>query len=75
MIHNISNTSNVSSYEKPVDTSVDMVEKGIIPIGIPGGEMWKQAFLSSTNPYIQKLGEMMYIPTTWDDYYEVMPKW
>ena len=36
--------------------------------------MWKHAFMASTNPYIKKMGEMMYIPTTWDDYYVHMPK-
>ena len=62
------------SYEEPVDTSKDMVDRGITPYYIPGGELWKQEFVLSPNPHFQILGERMYIPETWEEYYKLALK-
>ena len=63
-----------ASYEKPVDTSEDMVKRGIIPNFIPGADIWKQNFLTSPNPFFQELGRRAVIAESWDQYYELSLK-
>ena len=46
------------SYEEPVETTQDMVDRGIIPFLQPWSEMYIQMFLASPDPNYNELGKL-----------------
>ena len=62
------------SYEEPVETVADLVERDIIPFYGPGGEIFIQFFAASSDPNYQELSRRLIIPKNWDDYEELVYK-
>ena len=55
-------------YEKPVDSAQDILDRGMIPFVIYGGEYYKQFLQQSSNPAYQKLGENVVVSKDVDQY-------
>ena len=56
------------SYEEPVDTAADIIERNIKPILWPGGETFKQFFAASPDPNYHEISRRFVIAKDWDDY-------
>ena len=56
------------SYEKPVDTPKDLIERDITPFFGPGREIYRQFFENSPDPNIQEISRRLYIAKDWEDY-------
>ena len=56
------------TYEKPIETLEDMIERNIIPFYIPGGVIYKKQLLATDDKNLQELGRRMIIPETYDEY-------
>ena len=62
------------SYEKAVETVDDVIERGLIPIYTPGGDIFKQMLANSEDPRFQQLSEVVVIAKSWDHYDEMYDK-
>ena len=56
------------SYEKPVETAADLIERDIIPFYDPGGDLLKQFFETSTDPIYQEISRRLVLAKDWDDF-------
>ena len=56
------------SYEKPVETAADLIERDISPFLWPGAEIYIQLFASSTDPNIQEISKRLVIAKDLDEY-------
>ena len=56
------------SFEEPLDTAKQLVEKNITLYGEPGTDIWKQFLLASSVPEYNKLGETFLIADDWDHF-------
>ena len=56
------------SYEDPVDTPKDLIDRDITPFFGPGREIYRQFFRTSPDPYIQKIAEKLKIAKDWEEY-------
>ena len=54
-------------FEKPVDSSEDVVTRGLIPYMHPGTGVWKRVMSKMPDPY-PVLAETMIIPTLWEQF-------
>ena len=54
-------------FEKPVDSSEDVVTRGLIPYMHPGTGVWKRVMSKMPDPY-PVLAENMIIPTLWEQF-------
>ena len=59
-------------YEKPVDSAQEILDRGMIPFVIPGGDFYKQFLKESSNPTYQKLGEIVLVPKDDDQWYKMV---
>ena len=52
------------SFEEPVETAKDIIDRNIIPFAEPGerGEFYKQFFENSPNEHYQKLSQNFFLP-------------
>ena len=57
------------SYEEPVDTAADIIERNIKPILWPGGESFKQFFAASPDPNYHEISRRFVIAKDWDEYF------
>ena len=53
-------------YEKPVDSAQDILDRGMTPFVMDGGDYWKQLLLHSPNPAYQKLGKIVVVPKDYE---------
>ena len=53
------------SYEEPVETAYDLIERDIIPFYVQGGEIFKQIFAASPDPNIQEISQRLVIAKDW----------
>ena len=51
-----------------MDTVKELVERGIRVYEQPGGGYWQQVFLAHPNEDYRKMGAMMYIAKTYDEF-------
>ena len=59
------------SYELPVETAADVIKRDITPFFIPGGDLLRQVFESSTNPDFKEMSQRLVIPKDWDEFEEM----
>ena len=62
------------SYEKPVDTTADLIERNITLFLWPGTETWIRHFKNSPDPNFQELSQRIIISKDWDEYFVDMPE-
>jgi hypothetical protein len=62
----------LQNYEKPIDSAQDILDRGMIPFIIDGGDYLKDHLLQSSNPVYQKLGEIVIVPKDYDQYEKMM---
>ena len=56
------------SYEKPVDTTADLIQRDITPFHMPGGAFFKQMFNDSSNPNYKEISQKLVIAKDWEEY-------
>ena len=61
------------SYEKPVDTTADLIERNITVFLWPDTDGWITHFKESPDPLFQELSKRCYIAKDWDEYIDDMP--
>ena len=57
-------------FEKPVDSSEDVVTRGLIPYMHPGTGVWKKVMAKMPDPY-PVLAETMIISTSWPQFFNL----
>ena len=56
------------SFEEPVNTPKDLIDRDITPFFGPGREIYRQFFEKSPDPNIQEISRRLYIAKDWEDY-------
>ena len=59
-------------YEAPVDSAQDILDRGMIPFVINGGEVFRDHLLQSSNPVYQQLGKIIIIPKDYDTFTQMV---
>ena len=62
------------SYEQPVDTLADIIERDITPVLSPGSDIWISFFANSPNPNYQEISRRFVIAKDWNEYFDMMSK-
>ena len=62
------------SYEKPVDTSNDLLDRDITPFIHPGGGFFKQALANNPDPNIQEISRRLIVTKNWSEFEEMVKK-
>ena len=62
------------SYEKPVDTTKDLLDRKITPFLVPGSEFIVQFFENSLDPNLQELSRRLYIAKNRNEHDELVLK-
>ena len=62
------------SYEQPVETSKDLIDRDLIPFYIPGGDLFKQFFANSRDPNLLEISRRLVIPKDWDEHDDLSRK-
>ena len=62
------------SYEEPVDTAKDLINRNIIPFIYPGAEIYRQVFAASPDPNYQAISRIVVIAKDWDEYDDMVEK-
>ena len=60
------------SYEKPVESAADLINRGITPFYY--GEIWRQFFAASPDPNYQEISRRIVIAKTYDEYEDMVHK-
>ena len=61
------------SYERPVDTSNDLIDRDITPFIHPAGGVFKQALANNPDPKMQEISRRLVVTKDWIEF-EVMVK-
>ena len=56
------------SFEEPVETAEDIINRDIIPFVAEGGEIYKQYFADSSDPNYQEISRRLVVAKDWDEY-------
>ena len=62
------------SYEKPVETAADLINRNIHPFYAPGGEFLRNFFAASPDPNYQEISRRLVIAKDLDDYEDMVQK-
>ena len=62
------------SYEEPVETVADLINRDITPFFSPGGENLKQVLAASSDPNYQEISQRLYIAEDWDEHDDMVRK-
>ena len=62
------------SYEKPVETAEDLINRNIIPFCAEGGEIFRQFFADSPDPIDQEISQRLLVANDWDEYEDMVSK-
>ena len=62
------------SFEKPVESTEDLLKRNITPILWPGAEIYIQRFKASPDPNYQELSRRVYIAKDLDEYDDMVVK-
>ena len=62
------------SYEEPVETAKDLIQRGITPFLSPGSEIWGQFFAASNDTNYQEISSRLIIAKDWDEYDDMVRK-
>ena len=56
------------SYEEPVETAADLINRDITPFTFPGADIWRQFFAASLDPQYQEIAKRMVISKDYDEF-------
>ena len=62
------------SYEIPVETADDLINRDITPFMMPGSELYKQMIATSSDPTYQEISRRLVIAKDWDEYDDMLRK-
>ena len=62
------------SYEAPVDTAKELVDRNITPFYFPGGQIWRQFFAAFPDENYNKIAERLVIPKDYDELDDLLDK-
>ena len=62
------------SYEEPVETAADLINRGLTPIMWPTAQIYRQFFAASSDPIYQEISRRLVIAKDWDEYDELSKK-
>ena len=62
------------SYEEPVETAADLINRDITPFYAPGSEILRQVFAASSVPVYQEISRRLVIANDWDEYEDMVRK-
>ena len=62
------------SYEEPLETAADLINRDITPFYLPGGLIFKQIFLASPDENYQEISRRLVIPNDWNEYEKLLHK-
>ena len=62
------------SYEEPVETTQDVIERNITPFYAPGSQIMKQIFAASPDPIYHEISKRLVIAKDWDEFDDMMGK-
>ena len=62
------------SYEKPVETAGDLLDRNITPFHNPVGKILTQMFANSPDPKYNEISRKLVIAKDWDEYKEMVGK-
>ena len=62
------------SYEEPVETAKDLIERNITPILWPEAEILQQFFAASPDPIYQEISRRFVIAKDWDEFDDLVRK-
>ena len=62
------------SYEKPVESAADIIERNITLVLMPMADSWADLFASSPDPNYRGLSQRIVIAKDWDDYDKMASK-
>ena len=62
------------SYEEPVETTADLIDRDIIPFYMPGGEYYRQILAASSDPNYQEVSQRLVVAKDWDEYEDMVRK-
>ena len=62
------------SYEKPVETAADLINRDITPFMMPASELYKQMLQMSSDPTYQEISRRLVIAKDWDEYDDMLRK-
>ena len=62
------------SYEEPVETTADLINRDITPFLEPGNEILRQFFAASSDPNYQEVSRRLIIANDWDEYEDMVSK-
>ena len=62
------------SYEEPVETAEELINRDITPFMSPGSEIYVQLFAASSDPIYQEIARRLVIAKDWDEYEDMVHK-
>ena len=62
------------SYEEPVETAADLINRDITPFYLPGGEIIRQFFAASSDPNYQEISKRLVIAKDVKEFYDFVRK-
>ena len=62
------------SYEEPVETAKDLINRNITPLIGPGGEIYKQVFAASPDQNYREISRRFFIAKDWNEYDDMVHK-
>ena len=62
------------SYEEPMETAKDLINRNITPLIGPGGEIYKQVFAASPDQNYREISRRFFIAKDWNEYDDMLRK-
>ena len=62
------------SFEEPVETVEDIINRNLIPFFADGGEFYKQFFADSPDPNYREISRRLVVAKDWEEYEEMVRK-
>ena len=62
------------SYEEPVETAEDLIERDITPFSWPGSDYYIEMFAEYPDPFYKQIAPKLHIAKDWVEYDEMMFK-
>ena len=60
------------SYEEPVETAADLIERDITPFMAPRAQIFRQFFAASPDPDYQEISRRLVVAKDWDEYEDMI---
>ena len=62
------------SFEEPVETAADLIERDITPFMAPRAQIFRQFFAASPDPDYQEISRRLVVAKDWDEYEDMIRK-